>query len=95
MDFLDTLTDQQSETTFRRLNYMISVALISPEEKTWYEMNAFKLTETEAKEHIAKLEQSMPIMGYHSIPQDVKQCVEATRLRVERDNFFEQRWKKI
>jgi hypothetical protein len=95
MDFLDILTDQQNETTYRRLCYMISVALISPEEKYWYEMNAFKLTETEAKEHISKLEQYMPIMGYHSIPQDVSECVEATRLRVERDNFQESRWKKI
>jgi hypothetical protein len=94
MDFLDILTDQQSETTYRRICYMISVALISSEEKHWYEMNAYKFTETEAKQHIQKLEHSMPIMGYHSIPQDVSECVQATRFAVDKDNHHEQRWKK-
>lgn len=101
MGFLDEIIDpiqsnqsDQTETTSRRLNYMISIALISSEEKIKYEMECWKLSEAEARIAIEKLEQYMPIMGHHSIPKSVRQCIEATRLRVERDNFQELRWKK-
>lgn len=94
MDFLDTLIDLQTENTTRRLNYMISVALLTPDEKTWYEMNAYKFTETEARKHIEELQEFMPIMGYHSIPQNVSECVQATKFAVEKDNHHEIRWNK-
>jgi hypothetical protein len=96
MSFLDDLINPEpaSETTTRRLNMMVSMALISSEEKLKYEMESWKYTEEEAREACRKLESCMPIPGYHTLPTNVGDAMAATRLRVERDDFQEQRWKK-
>jgi hypothetical protein len=98
MSFLDDIISEGfgvvSEQTTRRLNMMISMALISSEERLKYEMESWKYTEEEAKAAIKKLESCMPIVGYHTLPTNVGDAAEATRLRVERDDFQEQRWKK-
>lgn len=98
MSFLDDIIsdgfEKASETTTRRLNLMISTALISSEERLKYEMESWKYNEEEAKAACKKLESCMPIVGYHTLPTNVGDAMEATRLRVERDDFQEQRWRK-
>jgi hypothetical protein len=99
MTFLDELIDpiysyqgDLTEQTTRRLNYMVSMSLLYSEEKEWYEMNIYKMSEEEAKEHIIKLQDFMPIMGLHSWPHSVVEQNEAIQYQVAKDNLHEQRF---
>lgn len=101
MNFLDQLIDpvysyqgDLTEQTIRRLNFMVSTALLNSSEKFWYEMNSFKFTEEQAKEHIAKLQEFMPIMGLHSWPHSVIELGQAIQYQVDKDNLHELRFKK-
>lgn len=80
--------------TGRQLCYMYSVALISSEEKLNYESNWFNFSEDEAKNHIEKLKECMPIMGLHSWPHSIDEYKEAIRYQVAKDDLHEQRWKE-
>lgn len=98
MDFLDHLIDpllsnqnDLTEMTARRLNYMIAVALIDWEERHRLEMKVHKLTEKEGLELCEKLKDSMPQMGYHSIPLSVEEQGRAIRYAVDKDDYYEQR----
>lgn len=95
MSFLDEIIDpimsnetDQKETTSRRLNYMIAVAMISSEERNTYEMQAFRLSEEHAQQLCEKLKQFMPQVGYHTIPQSVSEQGEAIRYAVDKDNYY-------
>lgn len=101
MNFLDQLVDplysyqgDLTETTSRRLNFMISVALLLPNEREWYENNSYKFSEDEAREHIIKLQEFMPIMGLHRWPHSVEEYRQAIKYQVAKDDLHEQRFKK-
>lgn len=98
MSFLDDIIDPDfktiSELTRRRLEYMISVALLHGEERTEYENRAIFLTEDDAMQIMNELRERMPIMGLHNWPLDVRQQGEAIRYQVMKDDLHEQRWNK-
>lgn len=82
-----------SENTGRLLCVMFDQALISSNEKLWYEANWFKFTESEARQHIEKLQGSMPIMGLHLWPHGQGEDLgRAIKYQVDKDDFYE--WKK-
>lgn len=99
MDFLDELVDPSTdltERTGRLLCTLFGNALLYSEEKFWYEMNWFKFTEKEAWDHINKLQNEfMPIMGLHSWPhgqgEDLKKAIQ---YQADKDDFYEQRFKR-
>lgn len=98
MSFLDEIISpdygQISEMTRRRLEYMISVALLDGEEKVRYENRSIFLTEDDALQIMNELKERMPIMGLHNWPLDMKQTGEAIRYQVDKDDFHEQRFKR-
>lgn len=55
----------------------------------WRERMTRLKTNEQAEQMVAELKELQPIVGYHSLPTDVGDCVEATRRRVERDNFYD------
>lgn len=78
-------------STFATIESMLNIATI--DDKTSWTNRLNSLTyDYEGEEMINDLKEYLPIMGYHRIPVNVKEAMEATRLRVERDNF--QEWKK-
>lgn len=98
MDFLDQLIDpllsnqsDLTEVTARRLNYMIAVALIHWEERHSLEMKVHTMTEKEALALCDKLKDSMPQVGYHTIPHSVAEQGQAIRYAVDKDDYYEQR----
>lgn len=95
MGFLDDIIDpfyahqtDQTEVTARRLGVMISVALITSDERQKYEMIAHKLTEEEAKKLCEKLQDAMPQPGYHTIAQSQEDIKKAIRHAIDRDNYY-------
>jgi hypothetical protein len=98
MSFLDDIIDpdygQISETTRRRLEYMISIALLDGEERTRYENRAIFLTEEDAQEIMNELKERMPIMGLHNWPLDMKQQYDAIQYQVAKDDLHEIRFKR-
>jgi hypothetical protein len=98
MSFLDELISpdygQISEMTRRRMEYMISVALLTGEERADYERRAIFLTEDDAQQIMNELKEYMPIMGLHNWPLDVKQMGEAIQYQVAKDDLHEERFKK-
>jgi hypothetical protein len=102
-DFLDYLIDPlhahptgQTETTSRRLNLMISVALINSDERVKLESIAYKLSEDEAQKLCDKLKDSMPQVGYHTIPHSVEEFGRAIRYAVDKDDYYnDQRSKNV
>jgi len=99
MSFLDELIDnrygheiQCSEMTRRKLNYLLSIALIY--NKLEYEMRSAMRTEEQALEMIAELSEQLPIMGLHSVPLDMKQQGEAIKYMVAKDDLHEMRYGK-
>lgn len=95
MDFLDELVDpfyahptDQKETTSRRLNYMIAIALINSDERNRYQMEAYKLSEEEALNLCDKLQEFMPIPGHHNTAHSVEEQGRAIRYAVDKDNYY-------
>lgn len=74
---------------------MISIALLNPDERLKYEDRSIFASENEGLQMISELQQYMPIMGLHSIPLDMKQQRQAIEYQVAKDDFHEQRWKKL
>lgn len=83
-----------SEVTRRRLEFMISVALLTPNEKLKYEKQSIFISEEEANKVIEELKQIMPIMGLHNWPLDMRQQAEAIKYQVAKDDLHEERWRK-
>lgn len=78
-------------STFSTIENMLNIATI--DDKTSWINRLNELTyDYEGEQMINDLKEYLPIMGFHRIPVNVKEAMEATRLRVERDNF--QEWKK-
>lgn len=95
MDFLDELTDplhahptDLTETTSRRLNFMIATALISSEERNKYESEWYKMTEAQALDLCDKLKDSMPIPGHHTTAHTLDEQKRAIRYAVDKDNYY-------
>lgn len=103
MGFLDEIIDplhahptDQTEVTSRRLNWMISAALITSETRAKYESIAYKLSEEEAIKLCEKLKDDMPQPGYHTIPLSVEDQGRAIRYSVAKDDYYnDQRSKNI
>lgn len=80
-------------STHTTIENILNTALIDDKSKWYSRLEKIKY-EYEGQEMIEDLKQYLPIMGYHSIPVIERDAMEATRLRRERDNFQEERWKK-
>lgn len=80
-------------STFRTIEIMLNVALIDDKSK-WNERLINLKYEHEGQTMIEDLRDFAPIMGFHVTPVIERDAMEATRLRVERDNFQETKWKK-
>jgi hypothetical protein len=84
-----------SEVTRRRLEMMISVALLNPNERLRFEEKSNFATEEEALKMIEALKTFMPIMGLHRWPHGMNEELgQAIRYQVAKDDFHEQRFKK-
>lgn len=59
-----------------------------PREKLMIKLNRIE-TEDEAFELLNEVSRYKPIMGLESIPTNVNDAMEATRLRIEREDFKE------
>jgi hypothetical protein len=98
VSFLDEIISdsygQISEMTRRRLEYMISNAMIISEERSRLERKSSALTEEEAEQIIKSLQDQMPIMGLHRWPLDMKETKQAIRYQVDKDDLHELRFKK-
>jgi len=78
----------------RRLNFMIAAALITSEEREQLEAKAYTFNEDEAQEWITKLNDQMPIPGFHTIAHGMEDINKAARYAADKDDFHEQRFKK-
>lgn len=67
---------------------MIATALINSDERDKLEMMAHKLTEDEAQKLCDKLKDSMPQVGYHTIPHSVEEMGKAIRYAVDKDTYY-------
>jgi len=85
----DNEPDYASEVTMRRLNMMIATALITSEERNRLETIAYKFSEDEAQTEIQKLEQQMPIPGFHTIPHGMDEINRAARFAADKDDFYD------
>lgn len=99
MSFAEGYIEQEpepvSEVTRRRLELMISVALLNPNERLRFEDKAIFATEEEALKMIEQLRSFMPIMGLHRWPHGMNEELgQAIRYQVDKDDFHEQRFKK-
>lgn len=99
MSFVDDYIEQEpeavSEVTRRRLELMISVALLNPNERLRFEERSVNPTELEALKMIEELKPFMPIMGLHRWPHGQNEELGAAiKYQVEKDDLHEQRWRK-
>jgi hypothetical protein len=67
---------------------MISVAMINSDERQKLEMIAYKLSEEEALKLCSRLQDSMPQVGYHTIPHSVIEQGQAIRYAVDKDTYY-------
>jgi hypothetical protein len=82
-----------SWSTFQSIETMLTIATI--DDKSLWIKRLNELTyDYQGIEMIEDLREYLPIMGFHRIPINVKEAMEATRIRVERDYFQEQRTNK-
>ena len=93
-DYEQPKEQECSEMSGRQLCYLFGNALLSSEERLWYESNWYKFTEEKAREHINKLIEMMPIMGLHSWPHSIDEFKRAIQYQVDKDTLHELRFKK-
>ncbi len=79
-------------STFQTIENMLNIATID-DKSSWIKRLNELTYDYEGEQMINDLKEYLPIMGFHRIPVNVKEAMEATRIRVERDNFQEQRKK--
>ena len=79
-------------STFQSIENMLNIATID-DKSSWIKRLNELTYDYEGEQMINDLKEYLPIMGFHRIPVNVKEAMEATRIRVERDNFQEQRKK--
>ena len=80
-------------STYHTIEQILNIATIDDKSK-WFTRLGTIQYEWEGQQMIEQLKEYSPIMGFHRIPVNVKEAMEATRIRVERDNFQEDRWKE-
>lgn len=80
-------------STYTTIETMLNIALIE-DKSVWLRRLIDLKYEHEGQTMIDDLREYTPVIGYHRIPMNVKESMEATRIRIERDNFQEERWKK-
>ena len=80
-------------STFTTIETMLNIALIE-DKSHWFKRLMVLKYEYEGQTMIDDLREYTPIVGYHRAPMNVKEAMIATRLRIERDNYQEERWKK-
>lgn len=85
----NTEPDYASEVTMRRLNFMIATALITSEERERLETIAYRFSEDEAQAEISKLEQQMPIPGYHTIAHGMEEINRAVKFAADKDDLYD------
>lgn len=78
-------------STFSTIESMLNIATID-DKSSWINRLNGLTYDYEGEQMINDLKEYLPIMGLHRTPVNVKEAMEATRIRVERDNF--QEWKK-
>jgi hypothetical protein len=93
--YIEQEPDPVSEVTRRRLESMISVALLNPNERSRYEAKAIFISEEDAQRLCEELKPLMPIMGLHRWPHGQNdEMGAAIKYQVAKDDLHEQRWKK-
>lgn len=85
----DSEQEFASEITMRRLNMMISTALILSDERNELEMIAYTYTEEEANEKIEYLKEFLPQVGYHTVPHGMEDINRAVKYSVDKDDFYD------
>lgn len=68
---------------------MIAAALITSEERSNLETIAYTFNESEAQEWIDKLQDQMPIPGFHNTAHGMDEINKAVRFAVDKDDFYE------
>lgn len=86
-------SERVSLYTLEKISMLIQTALIN-NKQTYYRLLETLDKEADAMVIMEELKKVQPIPGYHSFPLSATDAALATRLRVERDNFQEQRWTK-
>lgn len=95
MDFLPddySYNDYASMFTLEKLETMIRCSSLQNKSELINKLQS--LNESEALEMIGYIKVYMPRMGTEAIPQNVKEQGEAIRNAVEKDDFYESRYKK-
>lgn len=94
-NYIEPEQEPVSEVTRRRLEMMISVALLNPNERLKFEDRSVNPSEQEALKMISDLIPFMPIMGLHRWPHGQNEELGmAIRYQVDKDDLHEQRWKR-
>lgn len=68
---------------------MIATALITSEERQRLETIAYRFSEDEAQVEISKLEQQMPIPGFHTIAHGMDEINKAVQFAADKDDFYD------
>lgn len=77
------------------VEHMINTYNLSERQKTAFRKRLNTLSTQDQLESLyAEIAPHKPIMGLEAIPLDVRQQVEATRWRVDLENFKERQWKE-
>jgi len=94
-DYIEQEPEEVREVTRRRLEMMISVALLNPNERLRYEEKSIFISEQDALKMCEELKEYMPIMGLHRWPHGQNEELgSAIKYQVDKDNLHEQRWRK-
>jgi hypothetical protein len=94
-DYIEQEPEPVSEVTRRRLEMMISVALLNPNERLRYEEKSVFISEQDALKMCEELKPFMPIMGLHRWPHGQNEELGlAIKYQVDKDDLHEQRWKR-
>lgn len=80
-------------STYATIESILNIALID-DKGVWFKRLIDLKYEHEGQTMIDDLREYAPILGYHIIPMNVKESMEATRIRIERDDYQQERWKK-
>lgn len=97
-DFLDDLvSDQQfndnvDQGLLGKIEWLIWQSSMSEQEKSREMKRMLRLESMEAAYKMVKfLEDFQPVVGLHRAPMTQYECVQATRLRADRDDFKERK----
>jgi hypothetical protein len=99
VDFLDELvSDQQfndnvDQGLLAQIENLIWYSSLDDKDKARQMKKMLRLESLEgAMKMVTFLKEFQPIVGFHRAPMTQYESVEATRIRVDRENFQEERW---